>query len=247
MNNYTRKTQLLFYLSGVFLLIWSAIAGYNRLSPQPNTGAIASTPNAVSSPATSVVPAAPSTPGVQQWRSILKGESAQGLTFSQEGQLLYQEKLLLNEIPVSYTSDGTVTYAQRLFVSEPSPSGRFNVFKACEGLTDETGLCWAVFLVDREAGKVQQISIAKYGGQNWVQWSPDERYAVFAESMEGVTWFIALDLQTGESKMFDYTVAPADLSSFTWVSDRTFKANFLCDAECAEPPFQGDITKLFAE
>lgn len=152
-----------------------------------------------------------------------------------------QQKALL------YTSDGTVTYAQRLFVSEPSSSGRFNVLKACEGSTDEIGLCWAVILVDREAGKVQKISIAKYSGQNWVQWSTDERYAVFAESMEGVTWFIVLDLQTGESKMFDYTPAPADLSSFSWVSDRTFQANFLCDADCAEPPFQGDITELFAQ
>lgn len=245
MKNYTSKTQLLFYLSGVFLLIWSAIAGYNRLSSQPNTGAIASTPNAASSPASAVL-TAPSIPGVQHWKPILKGESVHGLTFSQEGHLIYQEKRLLNEIPVSYASDGTVTYAQRLLVSGPSPSGKFNIFKACEGLTDETGLCWAVFLVDREAGKVEQISIAKYGGQNWVQWSPDERYAVFAESMEGVTWFIALDLQTGESKMFDYTAAPADLSSFTWMSDRTFEANLLCDADCAEPQFQGDITELFS-
>lgn len=247
MKTYTTKGQLLLFLSGVCLLVWSAIAGYNRITPQTTIGATASTPNAASSPATSASSTAPSIPGVQQWTQILKGESVQGLTFSQEGHLLYQEKRLLTEIPVSYTSDGTVTYAQQLILSEPSPSGRFNVFKACENSTAEAGLCWAVFLVDRDAGKVQQISIAKYGGQDWVQWSPDERYAVFTESMEGVSWFIVLDLQTGESKMFDYTATPADLSSFTWVSDRTFQTTLLCTSDCTEQQFQGDIAELFAQ
>ena len=93
-----------------------------------------------------------------------------------------QETPLLTEIPVSYVSDSNVTYAQRLIVSNTSPSGRFNVVKACEGTTDESGLCWAVFLVDRQSKTAEKISIAKYGGQNWVQWSGDERYAVFTES-----------------------------------------------------------------
>ena len=135
-----------------------------------------------SSPAPSASPSAPSIPGVQQWTTLLKGESAYGLTFSNDGKLLYQETPLLTEIPVSYVSDSNVTYAQRLIVSDPSPSGRFNVVKACEGTTDESGLCWAVFLVDRQSKTAEKISIAKYGGQNWVQWSGDERYAVFTES-----------------------------------------------------------------
>lgn len=245
MRSHYSKAQLLLFVSTGCLLLGGAIAGCSPPKLQPSTDA-ASTPGAASSSTSSAAPPASGIPGIQQWRSILKGESAQGLTFSQDGQLLYQEKLLLNEIPVSYSSDGSVTYAQRLIVSDPSPSGRFNIFKACEGLTDETGLCWAVFLVDRQAEKTQQISVAKYGGQNWVQWSPDERYAVFAEAMEGVTWFIALDLQTGESEMFDYTSAPADLNSFTWLDDHTFQANILCNSACAEPRFQGDIAELFA-
>jgi Tol biopolymer transport system component len=128
---------------------------------------------------------------------------------------VYEGELLLNEILVSYISDGNVVYAQRLLVSGSSPSGRFTIVKACEEITNESGLCWAVFLIDRQDQQAQKIGIAKYGGQEWVQWSNDERYAVFTESMEGSTWFLVLDLQSGETKTIDdYTLAIADLDSF---------------------------------
>jgi hypothetical protein len=39
----------------------------------------------------------------------LKGESVQGLTFSNNGKLLYQDKVLLPEIPVSYVSNGDIS------------------------------------------------------------------------------------------------------------------------------------------
>lgn len=224
-------------------MLSSAIAGCAKANTQqtttPTTAATASSPT----------PTAPTIPGIQQWKTILKGESAHGLTFTSDGRLLSQGKVLLTKIPVSYVSNGDITYAQRLIVSDPSPSGRFNVVKACEGTTNESGLCWSVFLVDRQSQTAKKISIAKYGGQNWVQWSADERYAVFAESMEGVSWFVVLDLQTGESKMFDQTSATANLSSFTWLDDRTFQANVSCldRANCTESPFRGNISTLFTQ
>jgi hypothetical protein len=186
---------------------------------------------------------------MQQWTTLLKGKSAQDLTFTQDGQLVYEGKPLLNKIPVSYISDGNVTYAQRLIVSNPSSSGRFSIVKACEETTNESGLCWAVFLIDRQDQQAQKISIAKYGGQEWVQWSNDERYAVFTESMEGSTWFLVLDLQSGETKTIDnYTPAIADLASFKWTSDRTFQVNFSCSGQATcKAPFKGDITALFTK
>ncbi|MBD2260549.1 hypothetical protein [Pseudanabaena sp. FACHB-2040] len=238
LKTHFRKARLLSSLVAGCLLFSSAIAGCTSPNSQQHTDTAAST-------ATDV--AAPSVAGIQQWAVILKGETVHGLTFTDDGQLLYQEKPLLNEIPVSYVSDGTDTYAQQLIVSDPSPSGRFNIVKACEGSADEAGLCWAVFLVDRQAETAEKISIAKYGGQDWVQWSADERYAVFAESMEGVTWFVALDLQTGDSQMFDQMLAAIDLSSFTWLSDRTLQVNVSCDSDCAETQFQGDIAALFSQ
>jgi len=239
---YSTKQSLISLFMGC-LILSSAIAGCAKANIQQAT-----TPTPEAS-ASSPTPTAPTIPGVQQWKTILKGESAHGLTFTANGQLLYQDKVLLSEIPVSYVSDGNVTYAQGLIVSDPSPSGRFNVVKACEGTTNESGLCWAVFLVDRQSEKTKKISIAKYGGQNWVQWSADERYAVFTESMEDVTWFVVLDLQTGDSKQFDHTAAVADLSSFTWLDDRTFQASIVCGdrTDCTKSQFRANISTLFTQ
>lgn len=211
-------------------------------SPGPET-VTTSTPTPVASPNL------PKMAGVQEWAKILKGESVQGLTFGNDGKLLYRDNVLLPEIPVSYISNGDITYAQRLIISDPSPSGRFNIVKACEGTTNESGLCWSVYLVDRQAETAQKVDIAKYGGLNWVQWTADERYALFAESMEGVSWFVALDLQTKESKMFEQTAATADLSSFKWTGDRTFEANLACSegTNCTDPLFRGNISTLFTQ
>lgn len=239
----TRINRSLVSLFVGYFIFGSAIAG----CVQPTTKQPQITP---ATPTAPIAPPAPSLAGVQQWTTLLKGESAQDLTFTQDGQLVYQGKPLLNKIPVSYISDGNVTYAQRLIVSNPSPSGRFSIVKACEEKTNESGLCWAVFLVDRQAQSAQRISISKYGGQEWVQWTTDEHYAVFSESMEGSTWFTVLNLQTRETKTFeDYTAAVADLSSFRWTSNRTFQINFSCgtQANCTEKPVQRDITTLFTE
>ncbi|MBD2075822.1 hypothetical protein H6F86_18375 [Phormidium sp. FACHB-592] len=245
--NYS-KTQSLLFLGAGCLMFGSTIVGCAATQQQPE---VITSPLAamLASPAPSVSPSAPSILGMQQWATIRKGESAHGLTFSTDGKLLDQEKPLLAEIPVSYVSDDNVTDAQRLFVSDPSPSGRFNVVKACESTTEASGLCWAVFLVDRQAKTAVKISIAKYGGQNWVQWSGDERYAVFTESMEGVSWFIVLDLQTREAKMFEQTSAVADLSSFRWLDNRTFQVDASCGdrSNCTAPPFRKDITALFTK
>lgn len=228
-----------------------AIAGCSRSTTEPRTEA-SPTPTTLteSTPTTSPSSAIPALKGVQQWTPVKKGDSAGDLSFTTDGKLLYQGKTLLNEVPVSYGSDGTVTYAGHLLLSDPSPSGRFRVVKACERSINESGLCWSVFLVDRQAQTAQKIDVAKYGGQNWVQWSADERYAVFAESMEGVTWFVVLDSQTGKTKMFDQTATTADLSSFTWEGDRTFQAKLFCGegagASCTESQFRGDITALFS-
>lgn len=236
------KRSLLAVVSGC-LILGSAITGCST-----NTQSATTTTPSPTSAARSTSPA-PTQSSLQQWITILKGESAQELTFSEDGKLLYQGQTLLNEIPVSYGSDGSMTHAQRLIVSDPSPSGRFNVVKACEETTNESGLCWTVFLIDRQAQTVEKIDIAKYGGQEWVQWSADERYAVFAESMEGVTWFVALDLQTRETKISEQTASVADLSSFSWIDDRTFQVNLVCGdrADCTTSQFRGDITALFAQ
>lgn len=117
--------------------------------------------------------------GEEEWTTIYPGEGAHGLKFTKDGALLYQGKVLLSKIPVSYVSDGTVKYAGRLIVSNPSPSGKFNFFKACEQSADGSGsLCWAFYVVDKEKRKVKETQSGKYGPLQWVQWSKDERYVI---------------------------------------------------------------------
>ncbi|MBD2082505.1 hypothetical protein [Leptolyngbya sp. FACHB-17] len=245
--NYPNSRSLFFLIAGC-LWFSNMIAGCATTQQQPQATTTIS-PTSVSSPAPSASSVTTRLSEIQQWTTILKGNTVHGLTFSPNGKLLYQDKTLLAEIPVTYVSNGNVKYAQCLIVSDPSPSGRFNIVKGCEEPTDDVGLCWAVFLVDRQAKIAKKVGIAKYGGQDWVQWSSDERYAVFAESMEGVTWFVALDLQSQDAKMFQQTSAVADLSSFKWLDNRTFQANVSCGdrSDCVASPFWGDITKLFSK
>lgn len=189
--------------------------------------------------------------GTSAWTAILPGDAVDRLQFTTEGALVYQGTPLLAEIPVTYDSDGNRMLAKRLVVSPPSVSGRFSVVKGCEETTADAGLCWAVFLVDRTTPSATRINVGKYGGLDWVQWSADERYAVFVEQLEGAIWFVVVDTQTGEAKLFAQQPAPANLEGFTWISDRVFEVPLQsCEGEtCSDQPapFQGDIATLFAE
>ncbi|MFP5274052.1 hypothetical protein [Coleofasciculus sp.] len=219
-------------LMSVFL-VSGAIAGCTQPTSQTN-GALST---ATAKPPAAVSPASPTTAtnspiNSPDWVNLLPGETIGDLTFTQGETLVYQCKTLLSEIPVSYSSDGTVTYAKRLIVSGSSPSGRYTFIKACEIEVKEIGLCWSIYKVDALATEAQKVNISKYGGLNWVQWSSDERYAVFFDK----TWFIVMDLLTGESKTSSELSAQPDLKSFTWTSDRTFDVTLVNGSQ-----FQGNI------
>lgn len=67
--------------------------------------------------------------------------------------------------------------------------------------------------------------------------------------MEGVSWFVVLDVQTKETRMFEQTAETADLASFKWIDDRTFVANMLCGdrTDCPKSQFRGNISQLFTK
>mgnify|MGYP005847476165 CR=1 FL=1 len=160
---------------------------------------------------------------LQEWVILLPGASARGISFTTDAALAFEEKVLLAEVPVSYGADDTVIYAARLMLSPTSPSERYSIVKACEDPTPEVGLCWSIYLIDRQQETAEKVSVGKYGGMDWIQWSPDERYAVFLEKLEGTSWFIALNLETGDSIVMDELPAIADLERFSWTGDRTFE------------------------
>lgn len=201
---------------GVVLLgsLGTAIAGCSLFPAAPSNV----TP--VTTPATDLAPAAPSP---TEWQTLVPGETTADLTFTASAELALQDKILLPSIPVSYDGDSTpATYAARLLLSPPSPAGRYTIVKACEDPNPGMGLCWSIYQVDRQSQTAQKVSIGKYGGLDWVQWSPDERYAVFLEKLEGSAWFIVLDLESGTAAMMEEISPSVDLAQFQWTGDRTF-------------------------
>lgn len=238
MHTFAHATSLHVLMS--VLLVSGTFIGCTQPASQTN-GAIppaTAQPSAANSPISSTT-ATHSSINSQDWVNLLPGETTRNLTFTQTGTLSYQSKTLLSQIPVSYSSDNTVTYAKRLIVSPSSPSGRYTIIKVCEAATNETGLCWSIYKVDAQQTKAQKVDIGKYGGLNWIQWSSDERYAVFLEKMEGTAWFIVMNLQTGDSRISSELSAQPDLKSFTWTGDRTFEVTLANGSK-----FQGNIEKL---
>lgn len=177
------------------------------------------------------------------WVTILPNQEAYALKFTDSGTLTHQDKVLLSEIPVSFSSDGSVTYAQSLIVSNPSPSARFHFLKACEDTTPQNGLCWSVFLADKTEEAAQKVDVGKYGGANWVQWSEDERYAVLIEQHDGASWFVAVNLDTGDSQLSEQLPPNVDVTSFEWTGDRTFRVEFR-DCNTADCDFEGNVEEI---
>lgn len=207
------------------LIVGIALVGCSTKSGSSATEP--SSPSADTAPAltSSDTPTATSQKTDSAWTTLLPGEAKDDLKFSTDGTLSHQDKVVLDSIPVTYVSDGSALYAKRLVVSDPSPSGNYTFVKGCEEADPSTGLCWAVFLVDRAEGTAYPVTVGKYGGKDWVQWSSDDRYAILAEVMEGSSWIYVVDLQTEASKNLGEMSANIDLESFQWRGDRTFTIN----------------------
>jgi hypothetical protein len=131
--------------------------------------------------------------------------------------------VLLSKIPVSYSSNGPISYARQIIVSNPSPSGNLNFFKACDG-----SLCWALFFVDKQNRKLNKTNAGKYGPHTWVQWSRDERYAILASENDGASWLHAIDMKTGNSRVVEEEFhGTIQLNSFSWINDKEFKVKII--------------------
>lgn len=167
-------------------------------------------------------------PSKDVWAVLCPGEEAYGFEFTENGTLSYQEKVLLSKIPVSYNSQGSISHADRLIVSNPSPSGNFNFFKGCAQPPKGVGLCWHLFFVDKKQGKAKMTSAGKYGSYPWVQWSKDERYAILTSESEGALLIHAIDLRTGDSRAFkDHFHGTIELNSFSWINERELKVKII--------------------
>ncbi len=189
-----------------------------------------------------------STSSKLSWVQLQPGDEEYGVKFNKDGSLSNQGKVLISKIPVSYSSDGSVFYAINIILSNPSPSGNFHFFQAC----DTQGLCWALYLIDKNQSKVHKTFAGKYGSFQWVQWTEDERYAILADQNEGYSRIYAIDLKTGDSKSVDIGSLAIDFKSFSWLDSRKFKIKVINHPTCVDCKpdksnsywFQGNITNI---
>ncbi|MBD2576920.1 hypothetical protein [Oscillatoria sp. FACHB-1406] len=231
---------------------WLAIALSSSLiagcTTSPPAGQNDPNPTATASPAPETpqtdATSTPVTPPVNgKWTAIVPGQEVEGLNFGKEGNLKVGDKVLLDKIMVSGSSDGSITYAKSLTISPSSPSGNFTFFRACESLPGEPGLCWALYLVDRARGQVFRPPAAKYAVEDWVQWSPDGRYALLTSTLEGAYWLHAIDLQAGEKTVnIELDQRRPQLDSFAWQQGSKFK---IAVGESQKETFALDLPTLF--
>lgn len=257
----TRPTPVklnFFHLLSVVLLGFTTTACSGSLPSSGQVGGESpSVPQSKASPTTEV--AAPKKSNEQGWVTLYPGEAADGLEFSKDGKLSLFGQVLLEKIGVTESVDAPeVTYAKRLIVSPPSPSGNFNLLRGCDGVTD--GLCWKFFLIDRKAGVAKETTVGKYGADDdWMQWSENERYLVMKGYTDGAAWLYAIDLLTAEGRALEFGQHELDLSTFTWVDEGTFKIKVnelpigkaAADGgnETTDAPFwfKGNLAALFAD
>ncbi|MCZ7625113.1 MAG: hypothetical protein M5R38_04115 [Candidatus Methylomirabilis sp.] len=127
------------------------------------------------------------------------GEEKFGFKLDREGILSYRGKMLTPKLEVHGELGDSRYPPPKVVISRLSPSGRYAFVKACEA-SDESALCWFLYLIDTKRGQMLLTFAGKYGPKDGIKWSPDEAYAIVPYSSEGATWLYGIDLVTGKSE-----------------------------------------------
>jgi hypothetical protein len=97
--------------------------------------------------------------------------------------------------------------------------------QACESAGAD-GLCWKVFVFDRDVGRLSEGVAGKYGPDRWLSWSPDEQHVALVSRSEGASWIHVVEAMSGRSLAFpghasneNWLVQPATLA---WTGPRSF-------------------------
>lgn len=176
--------------------ILSACSPSSKAQDQPATPAAADTGDC----AQGFVVVTPGTPGC-------------GFTLTEAGRLTQDGRTVADPLVVSYRQDAngiTPVPAAQVVLFPPSPSGRYRILQACES-ADSGGLCWKVFVFDREAGQLKEAVAGKYGPDRWVSWSPDQQHVALVSRNEGASWIHVVEAPSGKSVSF-----PDDASNENW-------------------------------
>ena len=93
--------------------------------------------------------------------------------------------------------------ATKLIFSPASPSGRQIFFTA----TRDSG-CVNEYLLDLDAGVILNVSISKYGVDEWIEWANDGKSVQLRYETEGSRFIYKLDIKTGkETLLKEETIA----------------------------------------
>ena len=162
-----------------------------------------------------------------------------GFTLTAAGVLLHEGRTIADPLVASYRQDGgaaRAVAAGRVVLFPASPSGRFRVVQACESAATD-GLCWKVFVFDRETGRLSDAAAGKYGPERWLNWSPDERHAVLVSRNDGASWLHVVESASGRSLAFprdgsgeNWQLQPETLA---WTGARSFTVTVARCADCA--------------
>lgn len=133
----------------------------------------------------------------EEWFSLVEGESKNSFSFQSDAKVYYKGKEIASKLPVTYDSDGVVTYAKKVIISPVSKSERYVFIKGCDRV--ENGLCWATFLFDFESETFTKVYAGKYGPDPWVKWIKNDEYALLRYESHGENHLYRIDLASGES------------------------------------------------
>jgi hypothetical protein len=168
--------------------------------------------------------------------SIAPDDPSCGFRIDQNGAFYFRNKRVADRIPVSFGSDGTITYAGSMQVFPASPDERHYFMTACESGAAKSAedLCWRPFLFDTENGKLAPVYAGKYGPLKWIRWTSDGAYGVVLSSNKGAYWIHILKPLSHEAVAFPSLQPPDpgapitelhDLhpESFKWLGPRSFE------------------------
>lgn len=133
-----------------------------------------------------------------QWLTLKQGQKKSNFHFDKNGVLSYKSKPFNQKILVQkkfgkqlHESPDSIT------ISPKSPNGTY-VFLHVD--LSESRDCW---LLDLEKKKIFNANETHYGPSKWVEWSPDDRYAILHDGESGLLQ--RMDLKT--KKIIDLPVA----------------------------------------
>jgi len=139
------------------------------------------------------------TPPGEPWVELHPGMSAAGLSLTAPGKAALDGEPL--DVPLyGGLADGAASRASQVLpasavrVSPLSPTGRYQILIADP---DDGRSLRAPYLLDRGQRRLTRIDTGRFGPQQWVQWSGQERYALLVHADRDDESLWAVDLSSG--------------------------------------------------